>query len=128
MKNVVLVADPDPDRLAALVKRLETAGFHCLTASSGSEALRTASGYSPQLAVLPAELPELQGTEVCLRLKQDPQTEGIVVVLLGKDSSLEDRFVGEQVGADAYVAAPTDDKALVARIKELFEERGLNRG
>ena len=127
MKNVVLIADPDPERLQTLVDRLEKAGFHTLTATNGSEALRTASGYSPQLAVLPAELPELQGTEVCLRLKQDPQTEKIVVVLVGKDSSLEDRFVGEQVGADAYITLPIDDAALVARVKELFEERKLNR-
>lgn len=126
MNNVVLLAHPEPARLEAWVDLLADAGFNCLTARDGEEALATAGGYAPQLVVVPTELPELQGTEVCLRLKNDRGPEAVAVILLGRSDSQEERFVGEQVGADAYLVEPVSDADLVRTVASLFASKKLN--
>src|SRR5687767_13951597 len=101
MRNLVLLAHPDPAAIQPVSDGLEAMGYHTLTAASGAEALAQVMRYSPQMVIARADLPEIQGTEVCLRLKQDPATETIAVVLLVKSDNFGDRFVSEQVGADA---------------------------
>lgn len=118
--RVVLIAHPDHAHIERLADILEAAGYNCLSAHSGTEALATVAGYSPQVVIIPAELPELQGTEVCLRLKQEPDTRDTKVVLLMPDDSKEQRFVGEQVEADAMLPVDADTDALCAVLKELL--------
>lgn len=118
MDRVVLVAGADAARVEAIVEGLEGAGFSCLTARSGDEALAVAARYSPQLVLLPAALPELEGTEVCLRLKQDAETEGMVVILLADEATDDYAFVAEQVGADDYVVGQLDVERLVERVEQ----------
>jgi len=125
MRNVILIAAPDEERLEAMSECLETAGYRCLTAMSGAAALATAASYAPQLAILFADLPEVQGTDVCLRLKQEGATAHVAVVLIGKDSPQE-RFVATEVGADRYLADPVDDKTLLDAVRELFSKLVLN--
>jgi len=125
MRNVVLLALRDQEVAEGLVDKLEAAGFSCLLAESGSAALATAQSYKPQLAVLHADLPEVQGTDVCLRLKQEPATQGIAVLLIGKDAAQE-RFVGTEVGADAYLAEPCTDDVVGEKIREMFSTLLLN--
>ena len=125
MRNVLLIAHPDPARLEALVDGLAAEGYQCLAAATGTEALATAANYVPKLAVLHTELPEVQGTDVCLRLKQEPKTQGVAVLLIGKDAT-EERFVGQEVGADAYLPEPYTDRALFNEIRGLFRKLTLN--
>ena len=125
MRNVVLIADPDPFRLEVLLDGFEAMGFQCLTATTGSDALATAGSYVPQLAILHAELPEVEGTDVCLRLKQEPRTQKIAVLLIGKDAH-EERFVGSEVGADAYLPEPYTEEDLFVRVRQMFDELRLN--
>jgi DNA-binding response OmpR family regulator len=118
MDRVVLVAGEDTTQVDAIVQGLEGAGFSCLTARSGDEALAVAARYSPQLVLLPAALPELEGTEVCLRLKQDTETEAMIVILLAEEAADDYAFVAEQVGADDYLVGPLDAKRLVKRVEQ----------
>lgn len=126
MRNLVLLAHPDDMALQPLAERLEARGFNCLRAMSGTEAMASVLQYGPQMVITATDLPELQGTEVCLRLKQDPNTENIVVFLLGQADSSQERFVGNQVGADAYVPGPWDAEELAKRVAELFVSEKLN--
>ncbi len=125
MRNVVLIGHPDPARLEELVDTFEANNFRCLTAQSGAEALSSVARYGPQLAVLHVDLPEVEGTDVCLRIKQEEATKKVGVLLIGKDGS-EERFVGAEVGADAYLAEPYDDDALLEKVRELFDTLHLN--
>ena len=125
MRNVVLIAHPEAERQEILVDGLEKLGYLCLTAASGGEALATAASYQPQLAVIHTDLPEVEGTDVCLRLKQEVGTETIAVLLIGKDSHQE-RFVGTEVGADAYMSEPYRDEDLFDKIRDLFRSLVLN--
>jgi DNA-binding response OmpR family regulator len=118
MRYVVLIAHHNRELVEAYLDALDDAGFHCVTTDTGSGALETALSYKPTVAVLEAELPEVQGTDVCLRLKQEDATQNISVVLLGTDSAQE-RFVGSEVGANIFLVEPVAAPALVQAVKEL---------
>jgi PleD family two-component response regulator len=126
MRNLVLLAHPDADVAERLAEGLEALGFNTLTAQSGEEALASVLRYSPQMVIARADLPSIQGTEVCLRLKQDPSTESIGIILIAKDDSAGTRFVSDQVGADAYLVEPIDEAALSAKVSEMFRALQLN--
>jgi DNA-binding response OmpR family regulator len=120
VQKVVLIAHEDPATMERLLDALDATGFRCLAAHTGSEALTTAASYRPQVAVLQIELAEVQGTDVCLRLKQEAATQEMLVLLLGTESAQE-RFVSNEVGADAFLVEPVDNDQLVATVRELFQ-------
>lgn len=115
MRNVVLIAHEDPALVERYLDALDAAGFNCLTTHDGSGALATALNYSPALCILQVNLPEVQGTDVCLRLKQE--VADLRVVLLGSDTPQE-RFVSNEVGANAFLAEPVDPETLVSTVKQ----------
>lgn len=125
MRNLVLIAHADPLRLESLADALDAAGYRCLTALTGGDALATAASYGPQLAIVHVDLPDVQGTDVCLRLKQEPGTAATALLLIGKDSTQE-RFVGTEVGADAYLAEDAGEEIIVAKVRDLFRTLVLN--
>jgi DNA-binding response OmpR family regulator len=119
VQKVVLIAHEDPELAERYLDALDAAGFACLITHTGSAALETASGYSPQVAVVQIELPDVQGTDVCLRLKQESKDKKLSVLLLGKESQQE-RFVSNEVGADAFAVEPVSADTLVHKVRELF--------
>lgn len=125
MRNIVLVAHPDPERVEALCDSLSDCGYSCLTAQTGPEAMATALNYRPQLAVLHVDLPEVQGTDVCLRLKQEEATQKMAIMLIGKES-VQERFVSKEVGADVYVSEPVDNSVIIEKVRDLFSNLLLN--
>jgi DNA-binding response OmpR family regulator len=122
MRYVVLIAHHDPAIVESYLDALDDAGFHCITTDSGSGALESALSYKPTVAVLEADLPEVQGTDVCLRLKQEDATQNISVVLLGADNPQE-KFVGKEVGANVFMVEPVPAAALVQAVRELCSNR-----
>ncbi len=126
MRNLVLLAHPEPAVVQTLAKALQGSGYKTITAPDGAEALASAARYSPQLVIARADLPELQGTEVCLRLKHDPETSAIAIVLLANDDNAGARFVSAQVGADAYLVEPVDKDALCAKVSDMYRDLQLN--
>jgi CheY-like chemotaxis protein len=78
----VLVADSDPDLVALVARRLSRAGYTVLTASDGEEALKLAEEFLPDLAVLDVLMPKLTGLDVTRRLREQPATEHILVMLI----------------------------------------------
>jgi DNA-binding response OmpR family regulator len=126
MDNVVLVADADAERCERLLDALDQAGYRCLAAYTGAEALATASRYKPHLAIVRADLPEVQGTDVCLRLKQEDPTGSTAVILLTSSASREERFVAGEVGADLYLTDPIDSEQLIEHVRLIFHQSRLN--
>lgn len=116
----VLVADDDSDVLALVVRRLERAGYHVITAEDGAEALRLAQDNLPDLAVLDIMMPKLTGYEVTQRLREDPATERMPVILLTARVQEADVNRGFTAGADDYIKKPFSPQELCSRVQAVL--------
>ncbi len=114
----ILVVDDDP-RLRDLVAiALERAGFSVITAANGQLALTHAARENPDLIVLDIGLPELDGLEVCRRLRTRSQ---VPVLFLTARADEIDRILGLELGADDYVTKPFSPRELVARVRAILK-------
>ena len=120
MAREVLVVEDEPDIRRLIVLHLERDGFRCRTAASGSDALREVKAAVPDLVVLDLMLPELDGLEVCRRLRRDASTASVPIIMLTAKSDEVDRIVGLEIGADDYVGKPFSPKELVARVRAVL--------
>jgi PAS domain S-box-containing protein len=119
MPPTVLCVDDDADNRLSLALLLRAEHYHVLEATTGQEALPLAP--QADLVVLDVLLPDLSGLEVCRRLKADPATELIPVILLsGCLTRGEDQAAGLEGGGDAYLTKPTDPRQLLAQVKALL--------
>ncbi len=118
-RPLVLVADDNADIRNLLATRLRTRGFDVVEAADGQEALDAALAQTPDIALLDWVMPVIQGHELCVKLKTDPATETIPVVMLTARGEESDRLLGLDLGADAYLVKPFDIEELVATIRRL---------
>jgi phosphate regulon transcriptional regulator PhoB len=116
----VLVVEDEPDIRSLIVHHLEREGFRCRTATSGGEALARVRSTPPDLVVLDLMLPGMDGLEVCRRLRGDPVTAGLPIIMLTAKADEVDRVVGLEMGADDYLAKPFSIKELVARVRAVL--------
>jgi two-component system phosphate regulon response regulator PhoB len=120
MPEAVLVVEDEPDIRGLIVFHLAREGFRCRTAASGAEALRDVQAHAPALIVLDLMLPEMDGLEVCRRLRGDAATAAIPIIMLTAKADEVDRVVGLELGADDYIAKPFSPKELVARVRAVL--------
>src|SRR6266566_5935311 len=120
MAREVLVVEDEPDIRRLVVLHLEREGFRCRTATTGSDALREVKAAVPDLVVLDLMLPEVDGLEVCRRLRRDTSTASLPIIMLTAKSDEVDRVGGLEVGADDYVGKPFSPKELVARVRAVL--------
>ena len=100
---------------------LRSAGFHVIEAGTGQEALRAAAAAQPQLILLDVKLPDLSGYEVCQRLRADPATAPIPVLLVsGVFAEGSDKVHGLEIGADGYLIKPVAPAELIATVRALL--------
>ena len=126
MAREVLVVEDEPDIRRLVVLHLEREGFRCRTATTGSDALREVKAAAPDLVVLDLMLPEVDGLEVCRRLRRDTSTAGIPIIMLTAKSDEVDRIVGLEIGADDYIGKPFSPKELVARVRAVLRRSHPN--
>ena len=120
---LVLVADDDPDILDLVRYRLERSGYEVATARDGLEAVRLAGELAPSLAVLDVMMPSLNGFEVTRRLREDPATREIPVILLTARAQEADVQEGFDSGADDYIRKPFSPRELSARVQAVLGRR-----
>ncbi len=119
----VLICDDEPD-LAALVElNLKDAGFQVEVAHTGEAALQLARAHRPDLVLLDVMLPDISGAEVCRRLKTDPQTAQVPVMMLTARGEEPDRVSGFEAGADDYVTKPFSVRELVLRVRAVLRRQ-----
>ncbi len=116
----ILVVDDERDLVELLSLNLEREGYEVAAAFTGPEALASASGQKPDLIVLDVMLPGLSGTEVASRLRTDPRTAGVPILMLSARGEEVDQVVGLAVGADDYVTKPFSMNVLLARIDAML--------
>lgn len=120
MPESILIVDDEQDVLDLLAYHLQRAGFKVLTARDGSVALQKARDHMPVLVVLDLMLPEVEGTEVCKRLRADPKTAHIPILMLTAKAEEVDRVLGLELGADDYVTKPFSPREVVLRVKSIL--------
>ena len=118
----ILLVD-DNQTLINYLHRLLEKRFHVLKASNGLEAIRVARESDPQLIISDLMMPEMDGYELCRRIKQDESTLHIPVILLTAKATDQDRKTGFRHGADAYLLKPFDAEELIIRIEQLLAQR-----
>jgi DNA-binding response OmpR family regulator len=116
----ILVVEDEPDLRALLDRHLERAGHRVVMAEDGREALRMAWTQPVDLVVLDLMLPGVDGIEVCRRLRSDPRTARVPVVMLTAKLEAADRIAGLEVGADDYVTKPFNLRELVLRVEAVL--------
>ncbi|WP_288570391.1 winged helix-turn-helix domain-containing protein [uncultured Mitsuokella sp.] len=114
----ILVVDDEASIRELLSFNLKKNGYSVETAADGREALAKAAGMD--LVLLDIMLPEVDGLEVCRRLKADLQTSGIPIIMLTAKAEEIDRVLGLELGADDYVVKPFSMRELLARVKAVL--------
>jgi DNA-binding response OmpR family regulator len=120
LASEVLVVEDEPDIRNLIVLHLVRDGFRCRSAGTGVEALAAVKASPPDLVILDLMLPEMDGLEVCRRLRQEPRTASIPIIMLTAKTDEVDRVLGLELGADDYVAKPFSPKELVARVRAVL--------
>jgi two-component system, cell cycle response regulator len=116
--RVLVVEDTETIRLLIRM-RLASHYYHVIEATDGEEAIRLASTETPDLVLLDVMLPGIDGFEVCRRLKEDPATAHIPVVIVTALDNRDDRVKGLEMGADDFLSKPFDELALLSRVASL---------
>jgi DNA-binding response OmpR family regulator len=112
----ILVVDDEPDLVELVRHHLARERYDVVTAGDGEAALREARHKVPDLVVLDLMLPGMDGLEVCRRLRADPRTAPIPIVMLTAKGEETDAVIGLAQGADDYIRKPFGVKELVARV------------
>jgi len=116
----VLIAEDEPSIVISLEFLMRGCGYEVRVARDGEEALRLAQEFRPDLLLLDVMMPRCNGFEVCRRMREDPATRAVRIVMLtahGREAQIER---GLALGADAYITKPFSNQELVARVKGLL--------
>jgi CheY-like chemotaxis protein len=114
--RTILVVDDDDDVRGLLRATIERGVHRVVTADDGEEALRTIALAAPDLVLLDVNMPGTDGPEVCRRLKADPATRAIPVLMLTAATQDADRQRGLAAGADGYITKPFSPRSLLDQL------------
>jgi two-component system phosphate regulon response regulator PhoB len=118
--RLILVVEDEEDILALLQFNLMKAGYEVSCAARGEEALEQIAAKLPDLVLLDLMLPGIDGLEICRRLRADPSTADVPIIMLTAHGEEEDIVRGLELGADDYVTKPFSFKVLQARIQTVL--------
>ncbi len=120
MKPQVLIVEDEAPIVTLLRYNLERESFDVLEANDGEEAILTCIEKKPDLVLLDWMLPLLSGVEVCRRLRKQPETNGVPIIMLTARGEEGDRIRGLNSGADDYITKPFSPSELIARIRAVL--------
>jgi DNA-binding response OmpR family regulator len=117
----ILIADDEPYILRSLSFVLKKEGFDIETACNGEEALEKAQQFNPKILFLDVMMPKKDGYEVCIKLKSNPETENIYIIMLTAKGQIIDKEKGLITGADEYITKPFSPREIVNKVKKIIE-------
>src|SRR3989454_3646412 len=120
MDSKILIVEDEQSVVDMLRKGLEPEGFQVIAAYNGQDGLRAVTEARPDLLILDLTLPGLDGFEICRRIRQQPETARLPILVLSGRTEEVDKVVMLELGADDYVTKPFNTKELVARVKTLL--------
>ena len=124
-KAKILIANNDETSINFFLAALGEQGYKVDTARSGQEALEKTLAFAPDLVIVSAALPDLNGYELTERLKSDPTTAVISVILVTEPGTIEDKVKGLEAGADDFLVRPFILEVLLARVRSLVKLKQL---
>jgi two-component system, cell cycle response regulator DivK len=120
MSKTILVVEDQEDNRQILRDLLGNAGYEMLEAENGEEALAAVTKQRPGLILMDIQLPIMDGYETTRRLKANPDTNGIPIIVVTSYALSGDEGKARDAGCDAYVTKPYSPRALLAKIKEFL--------
>lgn len=123
----ILIVDDVPANLDVIYRSLRAKGYQVLAATNGQNALEAAAQAQPDLILLDILMPDIDGYEVCRRLKADPETEDIPVIFVSGQDADGGTARGFEVGGVDYIMKPVQLEELLSRVKTHLERVFLTR-
>lgn len=124
-QSTVLIVDDNPQNIELLQAFLESLPVKLVTAVDGLDALQKVAEHQPDLVLLDIMMPQMSGFQVCRRLKSDPKTRDIQVLMVTALNELGDIEQANEVGTDDFVSKPVNKIELLTRVKSLLRVRHL---
>jgi two-component system alkaline phosphatase synthesis response regulator PhoP len=124
-QSTVLIVDDNPQNIELLQAFLESLPVKIVTAIDGLDALQKVADHHPDLVLLDIMMPQMSGFQVCRRLKSDPKTRDIQVLMVTALNELGDIEQANEVGTDDFVSKPVNKIELLTRVKSLLRVRHL---
>ena len=118
----ILLVDDEIQLITMVQMRLEANGYEVITANDGQEGLEKAKSENPDLIMMDVMMPKMDGYKVCGLLKNDTRYSKIPVILFTARVQQDDKELGGEVDADAYVTKPFEPYVLLAKIEELLNK------
>jgi DNA-binding response OmpR family regulator len=120
-KKKILIADDNENIRDALTYLLEDEGYSLSMAKDGSDALKKAREFLPDILFLDIMMPEMNGYEVCRVIKNDAQLKNIYVIMLTAKGQVAEQERGKEVGADEYIVKPFSPMEILSKIKNILD-------
>ncbi len=121
--KLILIVDDEPEVHTVLGKMLVREGYAIQSAFNADEAFEKVKTARPDLIILDIMMPKISGIEVCNRLKGDPATKDILILIVSARDAQADRIEGLTHGADDYVSKPFHLRSLVRKIEHMLQKR-----
>lgn len=125
MSALVLVVDDNPYNVKLLEARLQAERYDVVTAFGGEEALAKLGQYNPDIVLLDVMMPGMDGYEVCRRIRKNPLTMHLPVVMVTALDKTSDREMGLEAGADDYLTKPVEFETLFPKMRSLLRDRSV---
>lgn len=117
----ILVIDDDADNVLVITRMLTDAGYRVVSANSGAAGWQALGEATPDLLLLDVLMPDMMGTDLCLKIRADGRFEALLIILIsGARVTPREHAYGLDIGADDYIARPFDPTEFLARIRRLF--------
>ena len=120
MADKLLIVDDEADTLKLVSMMLQRQGYDIVAAKDGASALEKVKAEKPDLILLDVMMPDMDGYEVTRRLRSDPETENIPIIMFTAKTQVEDKITGLEAGADVYLTKPTQPRELFAQVKAVL--------
>lgn len=127
MPDKILIVDDDIDSLKLIGLMLQRQGYEVVAANAGNQALVKAVSERPSLIILDIMMPDMDGYEVCRRLRANPDTQAIPIIMFTAKTLVDDKVAGFEAGADDYLTKPTHPQELAARVKAILMQNAPQR-
>ena len=124
MGKKILVIEDDPATLRLVDYSLRQEGYEIITASNGLEGIRKALAKSPDLVILDVMLPGMDGFEICYRLRSEPVTAKLPILMFSAKAQEIDKDTGIKVGADDYLTKPSAPADIILHVEKLLAKKG----
>ena len=126
MTEKILIIDDDVDTLRLVGLMLQRQGYQIVAASNGSQGLAKAFDERPDLILLDVMMPDMDGYEVTRRLRKNPTTATVPILMFTAKTQLDDKVTGFEVGADDYLTKPVNRQELLSALKRWIARPNAN--